>query len=188
MSRGNTKVYINRLLKLIGENGLSGVSVPAPHISKAIDAIQSQVAGYTSLSGPRIVAELRRQDLVTIIKEPDVIRFQLTIKGVHRLQLAELRSIAIPPQSQWDEKWRMVTFDIPSRRADSRYTLTSELKRLGFVMLQNSMWFHPYPCFDQINQLLQYANLQPFVTCAEITRIDSASLQKLLKHYPNLKA
>ena len=130
---------------------------------------------------------MRRQGLVTSQKEPNTIQLQLTVKGIHRVQRAQIESITIPAQQTWDNKWRMVLFDIPARKAESRYILTSQLKRLGFVMVQRSMWVHPFPCFPMVTQLVQYANLQPFVTMAEISRIDESSLRRLLVNYPSLK-
>lgn len=183
-----TTAIINALLNVIGENGLSGVRVAATHPSKAVRDLLLQLPNLTPEVQPsRILNELRRQDLVTIVTHNDMLLLQLTVKGVHRVQRSQIRSITIPPQIPWDRTWRMVVFDIPARHAQSRYLLTSELKRLGFVMLQNSMWLHPYPCFSEINAVIQYTNLQPFVTFGELSRIDTGSLHKLLAHYPELR-
>lgn len=187
MSRSATREYINDTLRIIGSDGLSGMIFKQEKVNEAFSFLQLQLTSPAPMSSQRLIAELRRQDLVIITQLSGVVKVQLSVKGVHRLQLAHLRSVTVPTPQQWDNIWRMVVFDIPARHADSRYLLTSELKRLGFVMLQNSMWLHPYPCFDQITQLLRYTNLQPFVTLAEISRIDSASLQRLAKYYPDLK-
>lgn len=186
MSNTDTRLYINEILRLLGSNGLSGIVFTTEKIGDVITQLSSQVAGTVQLPSQRLLAELRRQELITITKQPGATKIQLTIKGIHRLQLAEIRSITIPQQQPWDHLWRMVVFDIPARHAESRYLLTSELKRLGFVMLQNSMWLHPYPCFEHISKVVQYTNLQPFVTYAEISNIDTASQKRLLAHYPNL--
>ncbi|MEO5691207.1 MAG: hypothetical protein ABIQ64_03410 [Candidatus Saccharimonadales bacterium] len=186
MSHIGTRSYINNVLRLIGANGLSGMVFPTGRISEVSAAMLSMLKAPEHISSHRLIAELRRQDLVLITKLDGSIKVQLSVKGVHRLQLAEIRSTAVASQKTWDHIWRMVVFDIPARHADSRYLLTSELKRLGFVMLQNSMWIHPYPCFEQISIMVQYANIQPFVTYAEISSIDMRSQQKLLVQYPEL--
>lgn len=186
MSYIQTRQVLDTVLKLIGNEGLSGIQTAATTPSDAVRELLRHAHINTELLASRIVNEFRRQELVTFESENHGIRLVLSVKGIHRLQRAQLQSITVPTPEQWDGKWRMVLFDIPARHAESRYILTSQIKRLGFVMVQRSMWVHPYPCFDQTIALLQYANLQPFVTLAEISRIDTASEQRLRKQYPDL--
>lgn len=187
MGHYETRAILDSILGLIGSEGMSGVVMQTSRATAAIDELMRVTHTRTVLPASRIVSEFRRQELVTFSREPQGIRLQLTVKGIHRLQRAQLELLAIRVPDIWDKKWRMVVFDIPARRAESRYILTSQLKRLGFVMVQRSMWLCPYPCFNEVSQLLVYANLQPFVTLAEISRIDSASEQKLFKQFPRLQ-
>ncbi len=187
MTRGDTRAYIDTLLQLIGSGGFSGITVPTNSFVSAISYINAQQGWQSPRENTQIATELRRQSLVTAQKNPDSIQLQLTVKGIHRVQRSRLESLVVPIPEKWDKKWRMVVFDIPARKAESRYILTSQLRRLGFVMIQRSVWFHPYPCFDQISELLVYANLQPFVTLAEVSQIDRTSQLKLLRHYPELR-
>lgn len=187
MNRIATRGYIDKLLQFIGSEGLSGVSVPAKTLVSALGYIDVAQHWHCPREHSQIVTELRRQSLVTTQKESGSVRLLLTVKGIHRVQRAQIEAITIRAQETWDGKWRMVLFDIPARKADSRYILTSQLKRLGFVMVQRSMWVHPYPCFSEVAQLLQYANLQPFVTMAEISMIDNSTLRRLLVQYPTLR-
>lgn len=187
MNRLRTRRYIDKLLHLIGSEGFGGITVPTRTLVSALAVIDTAQNWHCPREHSQIAAELRRQSLVTTQKKADSVQLQLTVKGIHRIQRAQIEAIAVQPQVPWDKKWRMVLFDIPARKADSRYILTSQLKRLGFVMVQRSMWVHPYPCFSQVAQLVQYANLQPFVTMAEISQIDESSLRRLLIHYPDLR-
>jgi hypothetical protein len=187
MSHYETRKTLDTVLGIIGAEGMSGIKTTATRASQAIEEVLRAANLKQDLPVSRIVNEFRRQELVTFSKESYGLRMQLTVKGIHRLQRAQLESITIPVPDVWDKKWHMVLFDIPARRAESRYIITSQLKRLGFVMVQRSMWLCPYPCFNEVAQLLVYANLQPFVTLAEISRIDTASEQKLFKHFPKLQ-
>lgn len=187
MGHRETKRILDTILGFIGAEGMSGIKVHATSAAEAIGQITPSTQPLAELAPSRVVNEFRRQELVTFTQETDGLRLQLTVKGIHRLQRAQLESIEVPVPATWDKKWRMVLFDIPARRAESRYILTSQLKRLGFVMVQRSMWLHPYPCFDEVAQLLQYANLNPFVTLAEISRLDNNSTKRLLAHYPELE-
>lgn len=187
MNRIATRKYIDNLLQLIGSEGFSGITISAKTVVLALAYIDTAQKWHCPREYSLIAAELRRQSLVTAQKTDDSIQLQLTVKGIHRVQRAQIEAIVIQPQEPWDNKWRMVLFDIPARKAESRYIFTSQLKRLGFVMVQRSMWVHPFPCFSEITQLVQYANLQSFVTMAEISRIDDSSLRRLIVRYPDLR-
>jgi DNA-binding transcriptional regulator PaaX len=187
MGHYETRQVLDRILGIIGAEGMSGITLSATQASMAIAEIIATAKLDINTPISRIVSEFRRQELVTFTREEsNVLRLQLTVKGIHRLQRAQLEAITVPTPQTWDGRWRMVLFDIPARRAESRYILTSQLKRLGFVMVQRSMWLHPYPCFDEVAALLQYANLQPFVSLAELSRLDTYSSKKILAHYPEL--
>lgn len=187
MNRIVTRGYIDKLLQLIGSEGFSGITVPTKTLVSALGYIDTTQKWHCPREHSQIATELRRQSLVTTQKDADSIQLQLTVKGIHRVQRAQIEAISVQSQEPWDKRWRMVLFDIPARKAESRYILTSQLKRLGFIMVQRSMWVHPYPCFNEVAQLVQYANLQPFVTMAEISRIDDSSQRRLFVHYPSLR-
>lgn len=188
MGHYETRQTLDTILGLIGAEGMSGILTDAAQANAAMEVILRASEVITNLPSSRIVNEFRRQDLATFTKEDNRIRVQLTVKGIHRLQRAQIEALQIPVPETWDGKWRMLVFDIPSRHAESRYILTSQLKRLGFVMIRRSMWLHPYPCFDAVAALLQYANLQPFVSLAELSKLDTYSAKKILSHYPELPA
>lgn len=182
----STKDLINGALKTIGASGLMGIAIAAPNMAAALDMYGVFSPQTDPQKRRRCLMELKRQHLVISSQEGSNLRIQLSVKGIHRLQKIQIDELVILPQKKWDKAWRMVMFDIPVRRNESRYILLSQLRRLGFVMIQRSLWLHPYPCFDVIEQIVAYANLQPFVSIAELSRLDEHSTKRLLKHYPRL--
>lgn len=181
-----TRQLIHSALAVIGEGGFDGVSVRAESLGEALETL----GVYTNLPPTirhRLAQELRRQELITETKESDMITLQLSVRGIHRLQRLEISALKIATPQAWDHLWRMVMFDIPARRQESRYILTSELRRLGFVMVQKSMWLHPYPCYEVVQQVVDYANLQQFVSIAEISHLDSHSTSQMIRRYPELR-
>src|SRR5688500_6574698 len=124
MPRSSTRVYINQILSIIGSNGLSGMILPQSSVNEVFSVLQLQLTQPAHMSPQRLIAELRRQELVVVTQLSDAIKVQLSVKGVHRLQLAQLRSVIVPKPQRWDGLWRTVVFDIPARHADSRYLLT----------------------------------------------------------------
>lgn len=53
-----------------------------------------------------------------------------------------------PPR--WDERWRVLMFDIPENRKATRHQVRLTLAEAGFRRLQDSVWIYPYPCEEFI--------------------------------------
>jgi len=188
MTRHETKQALNAVLEMIGSRGLAGVSVPAATLLEALEELSAFPGGLKLAEKRSLVANIRRQGLVEITKHGDELVIQPSVKGVHRLQRAVVHGLFIRPQQRWDGTWRMVSYDIPARYTKQRRLFTTELHRLGFTLIKDSTWFHPYPCFDVISELVSYCGLTDYVMVAEIARLDENSLRRLLKSYPALRS
>ncbi len=173
---------INSALKVIGMAGFSGVSARATSTAAGLNSL----LGNKGPQNHRILAELRRQDLVHISKNGDKITFGLTPAGAYRLQQVAIDEIEIPKLAKWDGTWRAVMFDVPVSQSRSRVILAAKLKSLGFVMLQKSVWVHPYPCFKQIEKLAGHYNVLRHCSLVEISSFDELSTRRLIKHFPDL--
>ncbi len=163
-----------------------GIAVVAPNALRALDSIGVFTPDTPQRRRSRLLAELRRQDLIIETRDENQLRIQLTVKGIHRLQKMEIEEMNIKTPKHWDNRWRMVVFDIPQTHKNQRYVFVSQLRRLGFDMVRQSTWYHPYPCFDIVDQLVRYCALSQFVTTAEIVRLDESTTRKLLIAFPNL--
>ena len=85
----------------------------------------------------------------------------LTAKGV--LQLIK-RSIKIQSKhGKWDKKWRIIIFDIPEKIKKKRDVFRADIKRAGFIMLQNSIWISPFGNFDNIQKLVKEYRISKYV-------------------------
>jgi DNA-binding transcriptional regulator PaaX len=172
-----TKQAVNLSLQVIGHNGMDGVVCEATSLPGALVAAGVDKLRPSTLS--RVTAELRRQKLVDTKKNGKHLHVQLTVKGIHRLQRSEIDKISIPEPTTWDGLWRMVTYDVPRSQSAQRRLFAQELRRLGIVMIRESVWFHRYPSFDAVLELARYCNLQRHITLAEISRLDQVTLDKL---------
>lgn len=178
------KELVESFLKSIGTNGLAGIDVPAENAISALDKL-----GFTTLDREkryRLLNDVRRQKLMTISSLSGKTHFQLTVKGIHRLQRHQISELRVSPQRSWDHLWRVVMFDVPAQYSRQRALFTRELKRMGFDMIQQSVWTHPHPCFDVISELAVYCNLQRYITLCEITRLDDSATRRLLRRYPEI--
>ena len=186
MTRYETTHFLNDILTLVGSHGLSGVSSSGNSLLEALDGLGAFPHDMAPADKRALIANIRRQGLVEISHTKGNYTIQPSVKGIHRLQRAKLSELAVLPQKQWDGTWRMVSYDIPARYSKQRRLFTTELHRLGFTLVKDSTWFHPFPCFDAISELVAYCGIADYVMVAEIARIDENSLRKLYKVYPGL--
>lgn len=178
------KELVESFLKSIGSSGLAGTSVAASSATAAFDKVG--LSHTTTQQRYRILNEVRRQELMTITQNKGSVHFQLSVKGIHRLQRLQIGELAVAPQKTWDRMWRVVMFDVPAQNSRQRALFTRELRRMGFEMIQQSVWTHPHPCFDVISELAIYCNLQRYITLCEVARIDDNATRRLLRRYPDI--
>ena len=114
------------------------------------------------------------------------IQIILATKGKKKVLEYKLDEIKIKPPEYWDHKWHMVIFDIPSSKKKSREVIRFHLKRLGFYQYQKSVFIHPYPCDDEIEFLVEFYSLRPYVRQLEISKMDNdPHLRKIFQDYIN---
>lgn len=96
------------------------------------------------------IKRLLSSDLVVFEKTPKGTFLCLTLAGKARLMGVGNASFRPTKPKRWDNKWRIVIFDIREARRSIRAKLRQTLTVLGFVRLQNSVWVYPYDCEDFI--------------------------------------
>lgn len=83
-----------------------------------------------------------------------------------------LANLDIQLQPRWDGKWRLVGLDIPETKKSRRDTVRQLLKRLGFKLLQRSLWVIPYPCKGELKVIKVAFSLKEMMWYIEATTID----------------
>ena len=105
------------------------------------------------------------------------ININLTKKGRFRALNLQLENIK-NKNDKWDEKWRMVSFDIPEKYKAGRNALRHKLKRIGFCELQKSVLVTPYKCEKEILSLVNYFELEKYVRLGVLDYIDNENTLK----------
>ena len=54
-------------------------------------------------------------------------------------------------QARWDNKWRIIIYDIPNDKKVARNALNGHMKKLGMYRIQKSVWVYPYKCKNEID-------------------------------------
>jgi len=96
----------------------------------------------------------------------------LTKKGLEYLERKDSFNIQISPKP-WDNKWRVVVFDIPQNRVSARHVLRRRLKDLGFYHFQKSIFLIPYQCNKEITGLAAYLGVGEHVYVLTTERFDN---------------
>lgn len=94
---------------------------------------------------------LKTGDIEKVIKNGEV---YLRITGQGKDRLRRDFPISHWQEEEWDEKWRVVIFDIPEKKKRVRDRLREKLRELGFGMIQESVWISPYDVAKDIRDFL----------------------------------
>ncbi|MEK7565245.1 MAG: hypothetical protein AAB394_01160 [Patescibacteria group bacterium] len=97
----------------------------------------------------------------------------LTDKGKNKAITFKIDSMEIKKPKQWDNKWRIVLFDIPEKHKRAREVLRETLKRLGFYEYQKSVLVHPYDCQNEVDFVVEYFNIRPHVRIITAIELDN---------------
>jgi len=109
---------------------------------------------------------LAEQQLVRLVDTDAGMKVEITVQG-KALADKEAAAETLRTRSvQWDEKWRIVLFDIPETKRYARDGLRELLKGVGFYVMQQSVLVTPRPCEQEVEQLATYWEIEQYVTCA----------------------
>ena len=98
---------------------------------------------------------------------------RLTKKGTQELQKYKLGEIEIKKPFRWDNRYRIIIFDIKEARRAVRDELRSWLQHLGFIRLQQSVWVHPYKCKEVISLLKAHFHIGKDVLYMEVDYLEN---------------
>lgn len=150
--------------------------------------------GYVIFSIPRMWRKLNRDRLYRIIKEfrrdrlvdyredkNGIITVVLTEVGKTRTLSYQIDQIEIKKPRRWAGSWHIVSSDIPENKRSARDALRHKLSELGFHQWQKSVFIYPYPCRDQIDFLVEFFELRPYVRYGEL--FDPTNEAELKLHF-----
>lgn len=122
--------------------------------------------------------QLRRKRLIETTEINGEIKMVLSENGKRRTIKYELENMTIPKPKNWDNKWRLIIFDIPEKFKKERRALRIKLEELGFYLLQKSVWLHPYECRNEIDFIVEFFKVSPYVRIIEAVSFDGDKFLK----------
>ena len=141
------------------------------------------------MKGFEIIPNSRQRESINISRDLLIKRgllkfdqgeLMLTKKGEIILRRAEIVDLKLKRPKRWDEKWRVLIFDIPERKKILREKVRAMLITIGFMRLQDSVWVYPYDCETLVKLLKIDLNI-----CKEVIYmiVESIEYDKNLKKY-----
>lgn len=163
------------LLKIIVLGSSTTLGLCAPNSLKALDTpLRRFLETMDKRERERHISEalsyLRYKQLITDDYQHGL---QATKKAYKKLDNQEVRAMTITPRDKWDGSWRIVFFDIPEVSKSKRDQFSGHLKRLGFGVLQRSVFICPYPCREEVTLLAAYYDIARYITYIETSYIDN---------------
>lgn len=144
------------ILSFVGAAGTVSLLVLFPGLAKLIGPMtrtrQSRHVGLVN----QALKRLEHKGLIEITVRGVNKFINLTPQGMILMQKIKIGKIRIKKQKSWDEKWRIVIFDVKEKDKIIRNRLRDTLRGLGFKKLQHSVWVYPYPC-DEVVELIRRA-------------------------------
>jgi hypothetical protein len=173
--------YLGETLKNLFELGVTIVFDP--------HSLMRGFSLYHYPSLPKPVAQKMIQQRINTLKRKGYLKkteagWELTPKGrIEIIKIILWKKIEI---KKWDGKWRVIIFDIPEMSRRDRDFLRRELKWIGFVELQKSVWIFPYDMEREIMALLKLWKLE-FRGDIRFLVVEKITEEEELKKQFNLK-
>lgn len=108
----------------------------------------------------RTIKRLEREKIIEVNDKNGLGVVKITEKGRRKVLQLGLESITISKPARWDHKWRLVMYDIFSKKKSVRDRLQRYLRNGGFYPLQESVYLHAYPCEKEVEFLRYYLGVE----------------------------
>src|SRR3989344_98487 len=99
---------------------------------------------------------------------------RLTADGCRHVQSINIRNLKIAKSDKWDKKWRMVFFDIPEKMNKKRNLFRENIKAIGFLEVQRSVFCYPYACGTEIIKIATFSGLSDYIHYAVVEELSDA--------------
>ncbi len=118
------------------------------------------------------VQRLNHKRFIELAEKNNKLYIKITTNGRQLIKSFDYDNIELPNYKKWDEKWRMVIFDVPEKKNKERRALSAKLKDLGFYPLQKSVFIYPYDCQDEIDFICSFLSIDRYVNYCIVNILD----------------
>jgi len=172
--------HINQKILLLLDAGFGFVY--AYHPGKKWSILKNAYYEWHNINFEELQKELKKlyrsQNIAKKYNPDGSFSIFLTEKG--KIKAVHCKFPELLKNKQWDEKWRIVIFDVPEKIRKGRNALRSKLKELGFYELQKSVFVFPYECQKEIRFIIKFFRMEKYARYGVLSAIDNdADLRKV---------
>lgn len=184
--KGNYGEITKQVLLIVGIAGVVVIAAAAPGVLMAAKLFPRDwdrpSKKYDKQKTTRAMQRLQKKKLLRIREKDGKFIFELTREGKKKLKEVELEKLEITKPSQWDQKWRIVIFDIPDKSLKyGREALRGKLKEWAFYPLQKSVWVCPWPCENEIQVIAELYGVTTYIHVLVVEKISDDGVVR--KHF-----
>lgn len=140
---------------------------------KVVKDVRKEWQKIDKISLHRAIRSLYKSKLIDSRENEDgSVMMTLTEKGKLVNLRYNIEKLKLPKLNKWDGLWRMVIFDIPEAKKKARDILSFKLKQLGFYPFQKSVFVYPYECQKELDFLIEFFELRPYVRLLKVKETD----------------
>ena len=88
---------------------------------------------------------------------------ELTPKGFENINLSKFKGISIQRNQNWDGRFRIIVWDIPSDKKYLGDALRRKLIKIGFRQIQKSIFAFPFECKKEIDQICYFYGVRRYL-------------------------
>lgn len=166
------------ILKVVGIAGMVLVALSSPYGGAAVIKELQRRSRYKEYRYKRAqfmsaLWYLRKKKYVEVVgQNGSELKIKITAKGIERVKKFDFDNLKLEKMNPWDQKWRVVIFDVPEKKKHTRNILRDKLKELNFYRIQNSVWVCPWDCLDEILFIRKFLEIEPYVSVILADAID----------------
>ena len=101
---------------------------------------------------------LKRKNLIHFENRHGQVYISLTAEGKEKAGKYQIDDLEIKKPKKWDEKWRILIFDVLDKQKLKREALRGKIKELGLYQIQKSVWIYPYDFKNEMDLLRSFFN------------------------------
>ncbi len=152
---------------------------------RIVKAVQKEWKKINRETLYRVIKNLYRSKLLSAKENSDgTVEMVLSEAGKKKALSYKIDGMKLPKPAHWDRFWRLVIFDIPEKNKKGRDAFSRTLKKLGFYQLQKSVFIYPHDCQNELDFLIEFFDLRPFVRILLAKRVDNElHLKKIFNLY-----
>lgn len=182
---GKIDPKVKQVLVLLGAGAFLAASIIIPGLPLALKPFldyqrEKEKNEWKKFNSWRLRQVLRRmyaQKLVEITEQEGTQVVKISENGKKKLLKYNINEMVLD-EKNWDGKWRIVIYDIFSKKTSERELFRKTLKRMKFHKLQKSVYLTPFPCADEIEYLRQVCDIGNEVIMLTVTGIENERIYK----------